>query len=175
LIGEKRAYKPSFFVFQIANAQGINFQFSLTPAVSYLSVLSSTATVLNNVAPAARILLTQIPSKGFVNGQFTLTATAGTLTGSTSITLTINCLPQFVSSSGGRPSFTQPVSIAQPVTYKLKPADVFSITIGDNTRGQPGIFVNCKDEDITNDQATLLTSSLGFVTVRLLQFYLIKR
>ncbi|GAV04831.1 hypothetical protein RvY_15051 [Ramazzottius varieornatus] len=138
----------------ISNAPGVNFRFQLIPSVSYLSVISSTGTILGTVLPAARILLTQIPSRGFVNGQFTLIAMAGALQGSTILTITINCLPNFVSSTGGPPLFTPPSPIFQPVTYLTPPG---------NNRN-PGIFVNCKDSNDILGAATYLPSPLGFVT-----------
>lgn len=153
----------------MANSPGVTFRYTLTPQVNYLSVVSTTKTVGLNELPAARILLTQIPSKGFVNGQFTLTAISGALQGTTTVILTINCVPQFVASSGGRPNFFQPSPIAQPTTF-TNVFDVYTATVGDpiNT----GIYVNCKDlvTDPTSPgnppiQATQIASTIGFVTV----------
>ncbi|OQV13897.1 hypothetical protein BV898_11894 [Hypsibius exemplaris] len=159
-------------------AVGVAFQYTMSPQVSYLSVESI---VLGGILapgspavfadrPAARLLLTQIPTKGFINGQFTLTATGGTLTGTTTVTLTVNCLPQFVASTGGRPTFTAPESIAQPSTFGTL-EDVFSITIGDSLAAEPALYVNCETTPPPKNNLPplpgspyTLPSSLGFVT-----------
>ncbi|XP_055346724.1 uncharacterized protein LOC129594158 [Paramacrobiotus metropolitanus] len=150
----------------ITNAPGVAFRYTISPQAGYLSVISTTKSFPGRPdLPAGRIVLTQIPSKGFVNGQFTVTAisTSGGLQGTTTVTLTVNCVPNFVSSYGGRPTFTQPSNIGQPTTFATpnQPPDVFSITIGSNE--SPGIYVNCYNEDLPSNAAVYLPSCVGFV------------